>query len=94
MDDSDSSPFSNVSTIVAKLGISIEPIDQVMAQVSTLPSGSHSLSADLDTSMAVVSRGSIVGSLRPGDAETIANKLLESMCNFLVLVNGIYTNYN
>ncbi|KAK6094291.1 hypothetical protein MT418_005361 [Batrachochytrium dendrobatidis] len=82
MDDSDSSPFSNVSTIVAKLGISIEPIDQVMAQVSTLPSGSHSLSADLDTSMAVVSRGSIVGSFRPGDAETIANKLLENLYNY------------
>ncbi|KAH6568633.1 hypothetical protein BASA50_000406 [Batrachochytrium salamandrivorans] len=79
------SPFAAMPTVIAQLGISIEPIQNVLAQTATLPSGTQPLtpSAGSGSNMMAVSRSST-----PGDFDMIASRLLEHLYNYCCSFSG------
>eukprot|EP00842_Homolaphlyctis_polyrhiza_P005228 jgi/Hompol1/5706/HPOL_001107-RA len=96
MDDTDQSPFAAVPTVSAQLGISIEPIQTVMAQISTLPSGAHSLTAQgmgsvADMSMVVAQSGSslpLLSNVSLDAVQSIATKLVDNLFNYCTSFAG------
>ncbi|KAL2916615.1 hypothetical protein HK105_203727 [Polyrhizophydium stewartii] len=97
MDDAsgDAAPFAMGTggpTAAAQLGISIEPVESVMAQIATLPAGAHALggaaaagtpgAAAADSGMVVTRANSF------SDPSSVATKLLENLYNYCTSFAG------
>ncbi|KAI8923349.1 hypothetical protein BC831DRAFT_38367 [Entophlyctis helioformis] len=76
-------PFAAQASASAQLGISIEPIETVMAQISTLPAGAHALTAAGGVAGASITDLVPVqqGQGPSLDPISIATKLLENLYN-------------